>query len=163
MMSQPLRLFCLVQLYCLLMFLLFGCGGRNCFISGQIVIFVGHSNWCCFLHISSSWVKIRLYTENQLPRLPGSALKVPVVGWVLTHYQVKLQLMLRQSWAVTTLPETGTTLFIPACSCWWLIVWIDVNAFFRFLLFAKPRSERLLYCQNITFHIEQSCNKIEQC
>ena len=32
-----------------------------------------------FLHISSSWVKIRLHTENQLPRLPGSALKVP--GW----------------------------------------------------------------------------------
>ena len=24
------------------------------------------------------WVKIRLHTENQLPRLPGSALKVPV-------------------------------------------------------------------------------------
>ena len=45
------------------------------------------------LHISSSWVKIRLYTENQLPSLPGSALKV----------QVKLQLMLRLSWAVTIL------------------------------------------------------------
>ena len=28
----------------------------------------------------SSCVKIRLHTENQLPRLPGSALKVPVVG-----------------------------------------------------------------------------------
>ena len=29
-------------------------------------------------------VKIRLHTENQLPRLPGSALKVPVVvGWVV--------------------------------------------------------------------------------
>ena len=58
-----------------------------------------------FLHISSSWVKIRLHTENQLPRLPGSALKVPVWwvvgGWVPTHYQVKLQLMLRLSWAVT--------------------------------------------------------------
>ena len=31
-----------------------------------------------FLHISSSQVKIRLHTENQLPRLPGSALKVQV-------------------------------------------------------------------------------------
>ena len=31
-------------------------------------------------HISSSWVKIRLHTENQLPGLPGSALKVSVVG-----------------------------------------------------------------------------------
>ena len=29
-----------------------------------------------FLHISSSWVKIRLYTENQPPGLSGSALKV---------------------------------------------------------------------------------------
>ena len=53
------------------------------------------------------WVKIRLHTENQLPRLTGSALKVPgwVGGggwWVPTHYQVKLQLMLRLSWAVTT-------------------------------------------------------------
>ena len=34
-----------------------------------------------FLHISSSWVKIRLHTENQLARLPGSALKVYVGGW----------------------------------------------------------------------------------
>jgi hypothetical protein len=29
-----------------------------------------------FLHISSTWVNIRLYTENQLPRLSGSGLKV---------------------------------------------------------------------------------------
>ena len=56
------------------------------------------------LHISSSWVKIRLYTKNQLPRLPGSALKVSVVvgWWGPTHYKVKLQLMLRLSLAVTT-------------------------------------------------------------
>ncbi len=33
-----------------------------------------------FLHISSSWVKIRLHTENHLPGLPGSALKVCLVG-----------------------------------------------------------------------------------
>ena len=31
-------------------------------------------------HNSSSWVKIRLYNENQRPGLPGSALKV-CVGW----------------------------------------------------------------------------------
>ena len=30
------------------------------------------------LRISSSWVKIRLHTENQLPTLSGSALKVVV-------------------------------------------------------------------------------------
>jgi hypothetical protein len=28
------------------------------------------------LQISSTWVKIRFYTENQLPRLSGSGLKV---------------------------------------------------------------------------------------
>ena len=28
------------------------------------------------LNISFSWVKIKLHTEIQLPRLPGSALKV---------------------------------------------------------------------------------------
>ena len=54
-----------------------------------------------FLHIQSSWVKLRLYTENQLPRLSGSALKVPGggVGWVgsyplsshaPTHVEVEL-------------------------------------------------------------------------
>jgi hypothetical protein len=43
--------------------------------------------------------------ENKLPRLPGSALKFPGwwVGWWLvpTHYQVKLELNLGLSWAVT--------------------------------------------------------------
>jgi hypothetical protein len=34
------------------------------------------------LHISSRCVKIRLHTENQLPMLPGSALKVPGGGGV---------------------------------------------------------------------------------
>jgi hypothetical protein len=31
-------------------------------------------------HISSSWVKIRLHTENLLPELPGGALTI-FVGW----------------------------------------------------------------------------------
>jgi hypothetical protein len=48
-------------------------------------------------HNSSSWVQIRLHTENQLPGLPGSALKVCVggggvgwggVGWVPLNYVV---------------------------------------------------------------------------
>jgi hypothetical protein len=50
---------------------------------------------------SLSWVKIKLHTENELPRLPQSGLKVPGWWWVPNHYQVKLQLMLRLSWAVT--------------------------------------------------------------
>jgi hypothetical protein len=33
-----------------------------------------------FLRISSSWVNLRLHTENQLDTLPGSVLKVCVVG-----------------------------------------------------------------------------------
>jgi hypothetical protein len=49
----------------------------------------------------SSWVKRKLHTENQLPILPQSGLKVPGLWWVPNHYQVKLQLMLRLSWAVT--------------------------------------------------------------
>jgi hypothetical protein len=32
-----------------------------------------------FFHISSSWVKIRLHTENQLPGMLGRALKVSMV------------------------------------------------------------------------------------
>ena len=36
-----------------------------------------------FLHISSYWVKIRLYTKNKLPRLPESTLKVLVGGGVV--------------------------------------------------------------------------------
>ena len=33
-----------------------------------------------FLHISSSWVIIRLHTENELPVLSGSIIKV-LLGW----------------------------------------------------------------------------------
>ena len=48
------------------------------------IFFCGGGGWGLgdpyfFLHISSSWVKIRLHTENELPMLPGSTLKVP--GW----------------------------------------------------------------------------------
>ena len=54
-----------------------------------------------FFILSSSWVKIRMHTENQLPRLPGSALKVPVIVVGRTQYQVKHQPMLRLSWSMT--------------------------------------------------------------
>ena len=36
-----------------------------------------------FLHILSSLVNVRLHTENWLCNFPGSALKVPVGGWVV--------------------------------------------------------------------------------
>jgi hypothetical protein len=44
-----------------------------------------------------------LHTENQLPRLPQSGLKVSGWWWlwVPNHYQVKLKLKLRLTWAVT--------------------------------------------------------------
>ena len=38
-----------------------------------------------FLHISFSWVKIKLHTEIQLLRLPGSALKVLLGWWVVVQ------------------------------------------------------------------------------
>jgi hypothetical protein len=69
-----------------------------------IFIFVLKSSSILFLRSSSisSWVNIRLHTKNQLPRLPESDFKF-TVGWVAssTHYQFRLQLMLRLSWAVT--------------------------------------------------------------
>ena len=41
----------------------------------------GLVRWTKFsFFLSSSWVKMRLHTENKLPRLPVSALKVPVGG-----------------------------------------------------------------------------------
>ena len=43
------------------------------------------------LHISSSWAKIRFLTENPLPRLSGSALKVCVVGgWLESKFSDRL-------------------------------------------------------------------------
>ena len=42
-------------------------------------------SFCLWVKVaSSSWVKIRLQAENQLPSLPGSVLKVCVVGWCLS-------------------------------------------------------------------------------
>jgi hypothetical protein len=46
-----------------------------------------------FLNISFSYVKLRLYTEYQLPRLPGSALTVP--GAVHYGYKVKYNMAIR--------------------------------------------------------------------
>ena len=40
----------------------------------------------CFLHISSSWVNLRLHTKNELPMMPESALTVPVWGGGVGSY-----------------------------------------------------------------------------
>ncbi len=48
-----------------------------------------------FLHISSSWVKIRLHTENQLPMWSGSALKVCLVGGGVVVQPIPLSLPTR--------------------------------------------------------------------
>ena len=52
-----------------------------------------------FLQISSSWVKIRLDTKNQLPRSSGSALKFVWGGWggfhlIMWSHQLRLGLKL---------------------------------------------------------------------
>ena len=44
------------------------------------------------LSISSSWVNMRLHTENQLYTMPGSALKVCVVGGVESEFSYQLWL-----------------------------------------------------------------------
>ena len=54
-----------------------------------------------FLHKSSSWVKIRLHAENQLPGYPGSGLKVSVCvggGWLGGDRPITLSLQLKFSW-----------------------------------------------------------------
>ena len=38
-----------------------------------------------FLHIKSNWVKIRLYTENQLPRLSGSGIIFLYIIFIFLH------------------------------------------------------------------------------
>ena len=49
-----------------------------------------------YSHISSSWVKIRLHTENQFPRLPGSSFGggwggfLPIIKSISTHVEVEL-------------------------------------------------------------------------
>ena len=54
-------------------------------------------NWVeFFLHESSSWVKLGLHAENQLPGWSGSGLKVPGGWWwwwVNTHNLVKPTLL----------------------------------------------------------------------
>ena len=72
MVSQPIRLI-LVDWFVFHFFL--GCLPFFHFFLGRLPFFF----WGCL----SSLVKIRLHTENQLPRLSGSALKVPGwwVGW----------------------------------------------------------------------------------
>ena len=75
---------------------------------GRLPFFICFKVLVCRL---SSWVKIRMHTENQLARLPQSGLKVPGWWWwVPKHYQVKLQLMLRLSWAVTIIVPSSLTL-----------------------------------------------------
>ena len=81
-----------------------------------------------FLHISSSLVKIRLYTENQLPRLLSSVLTVwgGWVGWVRDQLCSSTKLLVELIWVVTILKariqedRSLATMF----NFWWLFkVW----------------------------------------
>ena len=61
-------------------------------IRGEVIHFF-------FLHISSSWVKIKLHDEDQLPRLLVTALKVSSVGLKLHHPgDLNLFLQIPSSW-----------------------------------------------------------------
>ena len=76
-----------------------------------------------FLHISSSWVKIRLHTKNQLPRLPGRALKVSLglSGASTAYMVVQLITLSLSTWveAVTILfSNTDISKYI-WCWLWW--------------------------------------------
>jgi hypothetical protein len=97
MVSQPIRLI-LVDLFVFHF--------RFFWRSSSIFVCFFRSSSIFFLGILSSWVKLRLHTQSQLPKLSESALKVPGCwggGWWLpTHYQVRLLLQLRLSWAVKT-------------------------------------------------------------
>ena len=56
-----------------------------------------------FLSISSSWVNLRLYTENQLYTLPGSALKVCLVVGVEGEFSDQIWL-----WPSRTIDSCAT-------------------------------------------------------
>ena len=60
------------------------------------------------------WFKIRLYTENQHPRLPGSALKDCVVRWLVGSHSFlsPSQLVLRLSWTVTTIKSLSNKISV---------------------------------------------------
>jgi hypothetical protein len=87
------------------------------------------ASWTLNVHMhytyTSRWVKIRLHTGNHLPRLPGSALKVPVMGggggW---SYPLSSQApTLRSTWAVTiSLCTLVLSILARACQqkrfCW---------------------------------------------
>ena len=53
-------------------------------MSNFFIFFYISSQFCW--HISSGWIKIRLYTENQLHRLSGSGLKVFFWGFFMAPH-----------------------------------------------------------------------------
>ena len=67
------------------------------------VVFHLKKNMEVVFHILSCSVKIRLHTENQLPGLAVSALKVSLGVLVGNQVHCHSQLELRLSWAVTIL------------------------------------------------------------
>ena len=68
-----------------------------------------------FLSISSSWVNLRLHTENQLYTVPGSALTVcVVVGGVESQFSDRLwqELSLGQAEQLNCVPRRAVCLVV---------------------------------------------------
>ena len=81
------------------------------YIENQLPRLSESSPFFIFLHISSTWVKIRLYTKNQLPRLPGSFLKVHG-GWVGEFFIVLCILI---KWGKAIFVKCFSTMFNKYC------------------------------------------------
>ena len=64
---------------------------------------LGQKNW---VHKSSSWVKIGLHAENQLPGWSGSGLKV-WRGWVVGYKPIIWSNQLELSWVLTKIPRAS--------------------------------------------------------
>jgi hypothetical protein len=90
-------------------------------------------NFSFFYGTPSSWVKIRLYTENQLPKLSGSALKVCCGGvdGLYTNYVVT-PTHIWLSWAVTKISKVF--LFSPSRKYYDMMAlfWLNTTTILKF-------------------------------
>jgi hypothetical protein len=89
----------------------------------------------------SSWVKIRLHTENQLPTLSGSALKVEVwwwSGWVggWSGWVVLLSTLSLSTWFEVELRlwQKSQDCDIAAITIWIIVIFLCITFYRRYLI-----------------------------